>query len=111
MKEGRSPTEVANLATGAAPQRGALAGGRLQHRDRASAPTCRTPSHAAWLESAAAALVQCVLFSDRARDQQQGPIHGGVGAADQQERRGPQRAAQSVAPSTWPAFPFLREQI
>ena len=42
------------------------------------------------------ALVQCVLFPDRARDQQQGPIHGGVGAADQQERRGPQRAAQSV---------------
>src|SRR5882672_8270904 len=28
MKGGRSPTEVANLANGAAPQRGALAGGR-----------------------------------------------------------------------------------
>src|SRR5437868_7539167 len=57
MKEGRSPTEVANLATGAAPQRGALTGGRgrpdrkrVLHADEepqlARAPHHRLPDEA-----------------------------------------------------------------
>src|SRR5258708_39537926 len=59
MKEGRSPTEVANLATGAAPQRGALAGGRgrpdrkrVLHADEepqlARAPHHRLPDEAVY---------------------------------------------------------------
>src|SRR6202048_2807935 len=57
MKGGRSPTEVANLANGAAPQRGALAGGRgrpdrkrVLHADEepqlARAPHYRLPDEA-----------------------------------------------------------------
>src|SRR5258707_2824152 len=59
MKGGRSPTEVANLANGAAPQRGALAGGRgrpdrkrVLHADEepqlARAPHHRLPDEAVY---------------------------------------------------------------